>query len=233
MIVLGFMDDEILPFAQDDNNNFNIIKERAKKAMAILGKEVDVAPENMARLILDKMGDMIKDKVDNILAEINSKPVYTIKELLYGKKLEPKQVNIIGGPAKILAPVLEEKFGLPTFYPKSYNVANAVGAALARPTTEITLHVDTSKKKLSVPELELYEKVSSNFSLSKAREKALELVKKNAKAMGATENELDAEIVEESSFNMVRGFYTTGKDIRVKAQIKPGLIHQMECDKND
>jgi hypothetical protein len=24
---------------------------------------------------------------------------------------------------------------------------------------------------------------------------------------------------------MVRGFYTTGKNIRVKAQIKPGLIH--------
>ncbi len=38
-------------------------------------------------------------------------------------------------------------------------------------------------------------------------------------------NERKMEIVDESEFNIVRGFNTTGKIIRVKAQIKPGLIH--------
>lgn len=33
------------------------------------------------------------------------------------------------------------------------------------------------------------------------------------------------EVVEDLEFNMVRGFYTTGKNIRIKAQVKPGLIH--------
>ena len=32
------------------------------------------------------------------------------------------------------------------------------------------------------------------------------------------------EIVEDQEFNMVRGYYATGKNIRLKAQVKPGLI---------
>ena len=73
---------------------------------------------------------------------------------------------------------------LPSYYPDDYLVANAIGAALARPTMEITMHVDTSKKTLSVPELDIYEKVSNRFNLDKAKEKALDLVKEKAISAG-------------------------------------------------
>ena len=117
-------------------------------------------------------------------------------------------------------------------YPDNYLVANAIGAALARPTIEITMHVDTSKKILSVPELDIYEGVSPRFNLDMAKEKALDLVKEHAKSKGIYFDDIDAEITEESSFNMVRGFYTSGKDIRVRAQIKPGLIQELRGDNN-
>ncbi|AAM24356.1 N-methylhydantoinase A/oxoprolinase/acetone carboxylase beta subunit [Caldanaerobacter subterraneus subsp. tengcongensis MB4] len=210
-----------------DENAFSLTQDNVKKAyeaMTLLGKELNLSAKDMAKLILSTMGDIIKNKVDELLHEINSRPVYTVKELLYGKKIKPKLINIIGGPSKVLAPVLEEKFNLPCYYPKNYSVANAVGAALARPTTEITMLVDTSKKTLSVPELGLYEKITGNYTLDKAKEKALELVKKSALSLGASIEEIEAEIVEESSFNMVRGFYTIGKNMRIKAQVKPGLI---------
>ncbi|MFV9566961.1 hydantoinase/oxoprolinase family protein [Thermoanaerobacter mathranii] len=210
-----------------DENAFCLTHENVKKAyeaMTLLGKELNLSAKDMAKLILSTMGDIIKNKVDELLHEINSRPVYTVKELLYGKRIKPKLINIIGGPSKVLAPVLEEKFNLPCYYPKNYSVANAIGAALARPTTEITMFVDTSKKTLFVPELGLYEKISGNYTLDKAKEKALELVKKSALSLGASIEEIEAEIVEESSFNMVRGFYTIGKNMRIKAQIKPGLI---------
>ncbi|ADD01807.1 Hydantoinase/oxoprolinase [Thermoanaerobacter italicus Ab9] len=210
-----------------DENAFRLTHENVKKAyeaMTLLGKELNLSAKDMAKLILSTMGDIIKNKVDELLHEINSRPVYTVKELLYGKRIKPKLINIIGGPSKVLAPVLEEKFNLPCYYPKNYSVANAIGAALARPTTEITMFVDTSKKTLFVPELGLYEKISGNYTLDKAKEKALELVKKSALSLGASIEEIEAEIVEESSFNMVRGFYTIGKNMRIKAQIKPGLI---------
>ncbi|MCF6464418.1 hydantoinase/oxoprolinase family protein [Clostridium sp. Cult2] len=218
MIVLGLMEEE---------------KNRANEAMAILGKELNLSAEDMAKLILETMGDMIKNKVDELLYEINSQPVYTVKELLYGKIIEPKRINIIGGPANVLASVLEKKFDLPCHYPKDYHVANAVGSALAKPTTEINMVANTSQGVLSVPELELYENIGRNYTIDKARKRAIELIKESALSLGAAEEEIEAEIVEESSFNMVRGFYTTGKNIRIKAQIKPGLIHELRGELDD
>lgn len=228
MIVLGFLDNDIF-----NSMDVKYVKDRAYESMETLGKIIDKGAEDTAKLVLNTMADIIKAKIEQLLEEINQKPVYTIKELLYGKKVQPKLINVIGGPAKVLAPILKEKFNLPCYYPKNFHVANAVGAALARPTIEITMHVDTSKGILSVPELDIYEKISPRFNLNMARKKALELVKENGKNIGATEDELEAEIVEESCFNMVRGFFTTGQDIRIKAQIKPGLIQQLRGDKYD
>lgn len=206
-------------------------REKACESMLILGDGLNLSPIETANLVLETMGTMINHKIDELLDEINDHPVYTIKELLYGKRIEPKQISIIGGPAKILAPILERTMKLPCQYPDNYLVANAVGAALARPTMEITMHVDTSKKILTVPELDLYEGVSSRYNLAMAKERALDLVKENAKTIGIGSDNIDAEITEESSFNMVRGFYTSGKDIRVRAQIKPGLIQELRGDK--
>jgi len=42
---------------------------------------------------------------------------------------------------------------------------------------------------------------------------------------GANPDHLEMEVLEKLEFNMVRGFNTTGKNIRVKVQVKPGLIH--------
>ena len=181
------------------------VKARAEEALDVIGKVLNLNTIETATLILDTMGEMIKSKLQGLLEEINSQPVYTIKELLYGKKLEPKLINIIGGPAKILAPILEKKLGLPCNYPSNYLVANAIGAALARPTMEISMHVDTSTKILSVPELELYERVKSSFSLSDAKERALNLIHEHAQKTGMPWD-VEAEIIEETSFNMVRGF---------------------------
>ncbi len=201
--------------------------------MKILGKQLNLSVEDTAKTVLETMASIIKNKVNELLREINSKPVYTIKELLYGKKVEPSLINIIGGPADILAPILEEKFNLPCYFPKSYDVANAIGAALAKTTTEITMVADTERQILSVPELGVYEKISENYTLGNARQRAVELLKESALSLGAEENTIETEIVEESSFNMVRGFYTGGKNIRIKAQVKPGLIQELRGEVND
>lgn len=214
MVVLGLM---------EEGN-----KEKAYEGMKTLGNKLNMTEEEVAKKILKTIAEMIKEKVSELLYKINSQPVYTVKELLEDKKVEPKLINIIGGPAKVLAPVLEEEFNLPCNYPKNYQVANAVGAALSQTTTEITLVADTVQKTLSVPELGIYERINKNYTLDNAREKAIELLIENAKKLGAEEDNIEAEIIEESVFNMVRGFFTSGQNIRIKAQVKPGLIHELE-----
>ena len=202
-------------------------KKRAYKAMEKIGQSLDLTTEKVATSVLETMGNIIQHEVKERLKEINAQPVYTVKELLYGKKIKPTFIHIIGGPAKVLAPILEKKFQLPCYYPKEYQVANAIGAAMAKTTTEITMIADTSQGIMSVPEMGIYEKIGSNFNLEIARQRALTLLKENAQSIGADNEKLETEITEESRFNMVRGFYTSGQNIRVKAQIKPGLAFSL------
>lgn len=208
-------------------------QEKAKEAMELLGKELNMAAEKVGEKILYTMADMIKKKTDNLLLEINSKPVYTIKELLHGKKIEPKIINIIGGPANVLSPILEKHYQLPCYFPKNYHVANAIGAALAKPTMEITMLADTSQKILSVSELGVYEKIPSSYTLDQAKERAIELLRSVAISMGMEADTIESEIIEASSFNMIDGFDTKGRSIRVKAQIKPGHILELRSDHID
>ena len=204
------------------------IFKKAKKSIESLTNGLNQSVEDMAITILNTMAHMIKNRIDELLGEINSKPVYTVRELLYGKTITPKSIQIIGGPAKVLSKILEKRFNLPCYYPKNHHIANAIGAALAKPTTEINMLVDTSKRVLSVPELGLYERVDKNYTLDDAKKRALSLLEKEALNIGSDKDIVETEIVEESSFNMVRGFYTTGKNIRIKAQIKPGLSYKLK-----
>ncbi|MFY9439965.1 MAG: hydantoinase/oxoprolinase family protein [Tepidanaerobacteraceae bacterium] len=207
-------------------------KRKALSAMKEIGEQLMISPEAAAEKVLDEMADMIKGKVDELLRDINSQPVYTVRELLYGKKIKPRFIQAIGGPAKALSPILAKKFSIPCRYPELFEAANAVGAALARTTSEITMYVDTAQRTLSVPEMGLHETISSAYSFEESRKRALALVREQSRLLGAREDEIEAEIVEESSFNMVRGFYTSGKNIRIRAQTKPGLIYQLWSDED-
>jgi hypothetical protein len=105
-----------------------------------------------------------------------------------------------------------------------YQVANAIGCALARTTCEVTLFADTAQGIATAPGEGFNSKISSNFTLANARELTDELLRKKAIQRGAGTETLETEILEESQFNMIRGFQTIGKNIRVRMQLKPGLI---------
>lgn len=207
-------------------------RHKAITAMEEIGKPLDLDPKVAAKTVLNTMANMIKNQIEKLLDNINSHPVYTVKELLYGKKIKPEFIQVIGGPAKAMASILAETLDLPCWYPKAYEAANAVGAALARTTAEITMFVDTAQGTLSVPEVGLHDKVSQGYSLEESKLYALALIKQQSLLFGAKEDEIEAEIIEESSFNIVRGFYTSGKNLRIRAQTKPGLIFQLRSDKN-
>lgn len=209
MIVLGYL----------DYGN----RENAIRAIGSLAKPLQLSVEEVANMILRQMAQRIHNKATDLLREVNSQPVYTIKELLDGRIVRPQLINLIGGPAKVLAPFLKEAFELPCYFPKNYHVANAVGAALAHTTTEITLEADTVAKTLTVPELGIQQKISEHFTLEMAKERAIELLIDHAQQLGANREAIETEFIEEQSFNVVRGFFTSGKIIRLKAQVKPGI----------
>ena len=97
-------------------------------------------------------------------------------------------------------------------------MGNAIGAAVARPTLTLNLHIDTEQKVYSVAEEgEIVSLNTTKFrnlnkiSLDEAETLAAELLRERAEDFGISEYADEAEIVNSEVFNVVNGWYTTGR----------------------
>jgi N-methylhydantoinase A/oxoprolinase/acetone carboxylase beta subunit len=197
---------------------------KAEASFLPIAREMGCPVAEAAATVFRETCAKIAGRVRKIIAEINARPVYTIHELLEGKRLNPRLLCVVGGPAGPMAPELGRLLGCEVRIPPHAEVANAIGAALARTTAELTLLADTERKTLSIAEEGLQDTISSRFTREDAVRIACERLRRKALEMGASEEDLEIEVVEAQEFNMVRECYTTGKNIRVKVQIKPGSI---------
>lgn len=202
--------------------------DRSERLMNELALALDTEARPLAERIVKQFADSIIDRVELIRTRLNQHPVYTIKELLHGQVIEPQLIRVIGGPAAALAGALEAASGLSIEVPPEHEVANAIGAALAKPTAEINLHADTERRILSIPELNIYESIDRSFDLEAAKQIALDKVKGVGLEMGLDSAEIEAEITEASSYNMLKGYSGADRNIRVRAQIKPGMLQTLE-----
>ncbi|MFA5693422.1 MAG: hydantoinase/oxoprolinase family protein, partial [Acholeplasmataceae bacterium] len=207
-------------------NNINVGDiDKSISGLKELSKQLNLDVNKTSKLIVNTFINLIKDKINNLINQINSKPIFTIKELLLNKQLKPNNITIIGAPALSLKPYFKDTFNLDVFVPtKYYDVTNAIGSALAITTTEVNLYANTYLGKLNISELNKTIKINKDFNLSNAKELAIKYLKDEVKNLGGIPKELEYEITLAEEYNMVKGFYTSGKNIRVKAQVKPGLI---------
>ena len=159
-----------------------------------------------------------------MINKINSKPVYTVHELWEGSQIKVGHLLILGGPAPQFADRLQTMFDGKVQLVPNYQVANAIGCALARTTCEVILFADTAQGKATSPSEGFSQKIPFNFSLDDARTLAHDLLRKKAIQRGANPSDMQTEVLEESQFNMIRGFQTIGKNMRIRMQVKPGLI---------
>jgi N-methylhydantoinase A len=200
-------------------------REKSIKGLDTIAKKLGISVQDAAVEIFDLACKKILREARKMINHINSKPVYTVHELLEGYKVKPKRILVLGGPSPYFAKHLEKVSDYKVSVVPGWETANAMGAALARTTCEVTLFADTEQGIATAPEENYSERVNKNFSKEDAVRKAYELLKKKALEKGAGTEELEWEVLENLQFNMVRGFYTTGRNIRTKVQVKPGLIH--------
>lgn len=198
--------------------------EAARRGVQGLAEKLDIGVEEMAARIFDEACFNILNEAAKMISDINSKPVYTVHELLEGYQVQPKEILVLGGPAPHFAFRLSRLTDFEVHVVPQWHVANAVGAALARNTSEVTLFSDTERGVVIAPEENFSDSVKRDYSKEAALELAFELLRKKCLAGGANEGEMEMEVLEELQFNMVRGFHTTGRNIRIKVQVKPGLI---------
>ena len=196
----------------------------ARAAMEELGRSSGWDAPTTAQLVLKHMAETIAESAKAFICDINLQPVYTIHEVVEDQKIEPTSVLIVGGPAPQIAEYIGTAFGLPYRFPHHHGVANAVGAAVARVTSEITLQADTERGSVIIPEANVENKINTSFDIEEAVALGRELLCQQAVGIGAEEKGLEISITEKQVFNMIRGYSMTGRNIRLKMGITPGLI---------
>jgi hypothetical protein len=199
-------------------------RQKARDAVGDLARKMGLPVEDTAKRIFDDMCGAIADHVRQAIDEVNNRPVYTIHEMLEDVRLNPQVLYMVGGPAKPVSARLGEMMGCSVCVPEHAEAANAIGAALARTTAEITLLADTERKTLAVPEKGIQMAIPATFTLTDVIKTGEDLLRADAAGWGADEQDVDLEVVEAQSFNMIHGFSTAGRNMRVKIQVKPGLI---------
>lgn len=210
-------------------NRINIgDKERALAGLSGLSKEEPVA---LAEKFIGIAVQRIVATIREMLSEYEKRPVYTVDDLVNAQPFAPDCLIGVGGAAEGLTTLVGDQFGWPVSIPQAAVVANAVGAAVARPTKCITLRADTSRNEILLVEAGVRQKIENGFSLNKAKKMVASWLLNETASWRDADQEV--EVIWEEQFSLVRGFSTTGKIINLSMQIKPGVLSAVAVEERE
>lgn len=194
---------------------------RAQAAIAAFGG----TPQEEARKIVSAAARQIKAVIQQMLDEWAKQPVYTVDDVIRGTEFVAQQLVGVGGGAPGLVQALGEEMALPVAIPLGAGVANAVGAAVARPTLSAGLRADTTDGFYIIPESGCREKLPKRFN----KQVAMDILSDWLQQQTADWQLPDAqtELVAYEHFNTVHGYYDTGDIYSLRMQLKPGILHKV------
>jgi hypothetical protein len=141
------------------------------------------------------------------------------------EKLQAQNVVGVGGGAPPLVPLVARKLGVVAVVPEYASVANAIGAAVARPTLTLNLRIDTERGEYIVAEEGLTGKIGDRkMTPEEASRLAEKLLTERAVRLGIGEYAKEAEVTYSEVFNMVRGWSTVGRLLDLRMEIPAGLL---------
>ncbi|PWM79434.1 MAG: hydantoinase [Phascolarctobacterium sp.] len=199
-------------------------KTAAQNAVAALCHDGET-PEQAAQGILDAALDVIESAIKEMMHEWSIQPVYTVSDVLTGSDFTPQQLVGVGGGAPGLIHALGKRMNLPVVIPPGGMVANAIGAALARPTVAASLRADTTEGYYLIPESGKRERLPKRFNMQAAEEILSTWLHEKAGGWQMEGNE--TEVISREYFRTVHGYYDTGEIIYLRMQLKPGILYKI------
>lgn len=193
----------------------------ARKALEKLAREKaagsheagnKVSVEEVAREIIAAVCQIITHGIEDMFKHWREEPAYRVWELLQEIPDRPKTIIGVGGGAPGLVEHVANSLGCKAVLPPHGPVANAIGAAVARPTVRICLRADTHQGLYHIDE-EGYQGSLSNRQSWNA-EDIVNLgrtwLNKRAERLGIQGDPGGIETVCHEIFNLVRGHMTVG-----------------------
>lgn len=169
---------------------------------------------------------VIQKVIQEMLEEWAKQPVYTVDDVIKGTEFVPKLLIGVGGGAPGLIKALSEAMQLPVDIPLGAMVANAVGAAVARPTLSAGLRADTTDGFYIIPESGRREKLPHHFNKQTAEELLRQWLLCQTEEWLLPDRE--TELISYEHFNTVHGYYDTGDIYSLRMQLKPGILHKVQ-----
>ena len=182
---------------------------------------------DVAQLIVEKALETIQHGIDEVVQAENKRPVYVVADIVNPDVFVPAQIVVVGGTAPSLGPSIGEFLNLPVTIPENAAVANAIGAALALSTIELTVHVDTKRRLLVIPELGIKQQTCTLKRAEQVVERAKEALAGEALRLGLDKSQ-EVEVISIEDFPVVEGWQSMERLITVKVQLEAGVKHYVE-----
>lgn len=195
--------------------------EKSLQAIAAFG----ASPLQEAEKIVQSAVKVITDTISEMLDEWAKQPVYTVDDVIRGTEFVPQQLIGVGGGARGLVTAVGKAMKLPVEIPEGAMVANAIGAALARPTLSAGLRADTTDGYYIIPESGQRQHLPRGFNMKKAEAVLTEWLQQQAEKWQLPAQEV--ELISSEHFRTVHGYYDTGDIYNLRMQLKPGILHKV------
>ncbi len=188
-------------------------------------KDRDLA-STVAQQVIDLVVQRIISEIKTMFLEWEQEPAYRVWEMMQQERIRPQNIVGVGGSAPSLVPLVADQLDCNGIIPTNAPIANAIGAALARPTLGVTLRIDTERGVYTVAEDGTQERLpkTGDYNLPEAENLARKLLKQRAEEFGLVDYSDEAEATHGELFNMIRGWSRVGRLIDVVVQIPAGLI---------
>ena len=202
--------------------------QKAYDGIAQIDSTIDAT--TMAQRIVNVAVQVIQAGIDTVVANENKRPIYVVADIVHPDPFVPAQLVIVGGTAASLGPIIGDQLGLPIHIPSDAAVANAIGAGVANHTMAITVHVDTKRRTMVVPELGIQDTSSHLRSAQAVEEVAYGLLREAAKEQGLVTSDVlpDIETISVEDFPVVDGWQSMERIITVKVQLQAGVSSYVE-----
>lgn len=195
---------------------------RSLAALEKFGSE----PRLEAQRIIASAVGIIRGTIETMLDEWAKQPVYTVDDVIRGTEFVPAQLIGVGGGAPGLIKALGEAMELPVEIPEGAMVANAIGAAVARPTLSAGLRADTTEGFYIIPESGRRERLPKRFTQRVAEELLSSWLREQTADWQLPDAE--TELVSCEHFRTVHGYYDTGDIYNLRMQLRPGILYKVQ-----
>lgn len=200
--------------------------QKSQRMLEEISRLTELDQEALCAHIVHMVTERLSQSIEEMFREWENEPAYKVWEVIHRRQFDLERLVGIGAAAPTIVPLLAEAMGVECFLHQYSPVANALGAAVVRPTLAVNVHVDTGRNIFTVDPGALSGSLDSprQFQLEDARNLARSYLKKIGQQRGLDSYLGESSFYMEEQFNMIRGWDRVGKIYEIGIQIAPGFI---------